>query len=295
MLRLKAHAKINLSLKILGKRPDGFHEIESVMQSVSLSDIITLTEIPSGIQLATTNLRLPSDSRNLAYKAAELFFRKLKVESPSTSLGASRKWKVGGVKIFLKKNIPLAAGLAGGSADAAAVLYGLNKLSTVDRRLSTVELMKLGEEIGSDVPFCLMGGNCTVKGRGDAVKRNMLYSTRDYILVVPEVEVPTKWAYEAWDASQMTNDPLDFARGQMSNEGIRNHLEPVVIKKYPIIQKVKEKLLSLGCTFVQMSGSGPSVFGIAPSGEKIVEEIKKEYPRSYVVRSVRQGIEEINT
>lgn len=274
MLQLKAHAKINLSLKILGKRPDGFHEIESVMQSVSLCDIITLTEIPSGIVLAATNLRLPTNSKNLAYKAAEIFFSAQKTED--------RRQKTG-IKIFLEKNIPLAAGLAGGSADAAAVLYGLNKLSTVNRRLSTVELMKLGEEIGSDVPFCLMGGNCTVKGRGEDVKRNMLYSTRDYILVVPEVEVPTKWAYSSYDE-----------KSKIQNLKSKNDLEAVVIEKYPVIQKIKEKLLSLGCSYVQMSGSGPSVFGISASGEKIVAEMKKEYPRSYLVRSVGQGIEEIN-
>ncbi len=259
MLRVKAYAKINLSLKILGMRPDGYHEIESLMQSVSLHDVITLSETPSGIQLTTTNLRLPTDERNLAYKAAELFPRNT------------------GIKIYIEKNIPVAAGLAGGSADAAAVLYGLNKMT--ECRMSNIELMELGAQIGSDVPFCLTGGNCTVRGRGESVTRNMLHATRSYVLVVPEVKVSTKWAYEAWNGEQ----------------GAKNDLEPVVVKKYPIIQKIKEKLLELGCSFAQMSGSGPSVFGTineSSQGEKIVAEMKKEYPQSFLVQSVDRGVEE---
>lgn len=265
-MRLKAYAKINLSLKIIGKRPDGYHEIDSVMQSVSLCDYVTLSGIPSGIQLTTTNLRLPVDNKNLAYKAAEVFFR-----SRNT-----------GIKIHLEKNIPVAAGLAGGSADAAAVLYGLNQMS--GSPMSHVELVKLGAEIGSDVPFCLVGGNCTVKGRGELVARNMLHVTRNYVLVVPELRVSTPWAYEAWDASQM------------SNEGVRNHLEPVVIKRYPIIQKIKDRLLEFGCSYAQMSGSGPGVFGIVAeksAGEKIVSELKKDYPQSFLLKSVDRGVEEV--
>jgi 4-diphosphocytidyl-2-C-methyl-D-erythritol kinase len=276
VLRIKAHAKINLSLKILGKRPDGFHEIESLMQSVSLYDLLTLTPIPSGIQLATTNLRLPADGRNLAYQAAEVFFR-----ANGLRIG---DW---GIKIYVEKNIPLAAGLAGGSADAAAVLYGLNRMVSEELRMPAAQLMKLGEEIGSDVPFCLVGGSCTVKGRGERVSRNPLPITRYYVLVVPEIEVSTKWAYEAFD--QMTNSEL-----RMPNEGIRNYLEPAVIKKYPIIQKIKEKLLALGCSYAQMSGSGPGVFGVtndASAAEKIAVEMKNDHPRSFFVHSVGAGVE----
>ena len=272
-MRLRANAKINLSLKVLGLRPDGFHALDSVMQSVSLYDVITLTKIPAGIELTTNNLRLPVNAKNLAYRAAEVFFQEV----------GSRGQ---GVKIYLEKNIPLAAGLAGGSADAAAVLYGLNRLTAAG--LALADLLKLGEEIGSDVPFCLTGGNCTVRGRGELVIRNTLNATRAYVLVTPDVEVPTKWAYEAWDA--MTNDKL-----KMTNEG-KNDLEPVVVKKYPVIQKVKDRLKELGCGFTQMSGSGPSVFGVVSSsdqGGRIVAEIKKEYPRAFLVNSVERGVEEI--
>jgi 4-diphosphocytidyl-2-C-methyl-D-erythritol kinase len=248
------------------------------MQSVSLADTITLTEVPSGIQLTTTNLRLPTDRKNLAYKAAELFFesQKLKVKSQNK-----------GIKIYLEKNIPLAAGLAGGSADAAAVLFGLNQLIAPALRVTHYALLELGAEIGSDVPFCLVGGNCTVTGRGEKVARNPLNTNRYFVLVTPDVEVPTKWAYAEWDEENSKS------KSQKSKLSSNNDLEEVVIRKYPVIQKVKERLLELGCRYAQMSGSGPTVFGIVPdqaAGERIAAEMKKEYSRSYAVRSVDSGV-----
>lgn len=276
MLRIKAYAKINLSLKILGKRPDGYHEIDSLMQSVSLCDVVTLTPLPSGIQLTTTNLRLPTDEKNLAYRAAELFFG-----APACRQAGQNR----GIKIYLEKNIPVAAGLAGGSADAAAVLYGLNKMT--ERRMPQAALMEMGAEIGSDVPFCLVGGNCTVRGRGEQVKRNILHATRNYVLVVPDVKVSTKWAYEEYDKI-IVNSPQLIV-------GNSNHLEPIVIKKYPVVQKVKDRLIELGCKYAQMSGSGPGVFGVAGEasrGEKIISEMKKDFPQSYLVQSVDRGVEE---
>lgn len=278
MLRVKAYAKINLSLKILGRRPDGYHEIDSLMQSVSLCDFLSLTPIDEGVQLTTNNLRLTTDGKNLAYKAAEVFIGAMR-----TGAGEPSK----GVKIFLEKNIPLAAGLAGGSADAAAVIYGLNQLITPDSRFSTPDLLKIAAEIGSDVPFCLVGGSCTVKGRGEIVKRNAISVIRNYVIVTPEIEVSSKWAYEEWDRLSNVQGP--------KSQG-RNDLEPVVIKKYQVIQKIKDKLLSLGCSYAQMSGSGPSVFGIAPDlsrSEQIAAEMKKEFARAFAVYSVDRGVETV--
>ncbi|MBI5078411.1 4-(cytidine 5'-diphospho)-2-C-methyl-D-erythritol kinase [Candidatus Saganbacteria bacterium] len=289
MLRIRAYAKLNLSLKILGKRPDGFHELASIMQSISLHDLITLEAIPSGIQLTTDSLQLTTDGRNLAYRAAEVF-QKAGIRNLACRQAGQKSEH--GVRIDLKKNIPLAAGLAGGSADAAAVLYGLNQMLNVQCPMSNVQLMELGSQIGSDVPFCLVGGNCLVKGRGERVRR---LATRNpqpgtyYVLVVPEVEVSTKWAYAAWDAERMSN-----VQCPMSNEGTGNDLEPVVIGKYPVVREIKEKLLNLGCSFAQMSGSGPGVFGEAAervSGEEMVFEMKKEFPKSYLVRAVERGVE----
>jgi len=274
VLQLKAYAKINLSLKILGKRPDGFHEIESVMQSVSLCDHVTLTQIPAGIQLTTSHPQLPTDNRNLAYRAAEIFLKAV----------SSKQKAVSGVKITLEKNIPIAAGLAGGSADAAATLFGLNQMA--GKPLGSSELSELGAEVGSDVPFCLVGGNCLVKGRGENVERRTSKVERSYyVLVVPGIEVSTRWAYEEFDRKSIDSPQLIVGN---------NQLEPVVAKKYPIIREIKEMLLNLGCSSAQMSGSGPSVFGEvkdASAGEKILSQIRSEYPKSYLVNPVPQGVE----
>jgi 4-diphosphocytidyl-2-C-methyl-D-erythritol kinase len=284
VLKLKAYAKINLSLKILGKRTDGYHALDSIMQSISLFDLISLETIPEGIQLTTSNLpagrqgaQLPTDNRNLAYKAAQAMFK---------TINARRKTS-GGVKIDLQKNIPLAAGLAGGSADAAAVIFGLNLMS--GNILQAEELLAVGAQVGSDVPFCLQGGNCRVRGRGEMVERTEDQGvSRYFVLVVPEVEVSTRWAYEAWD-----EESLKFKVQKLK---ILNDLEPIVIEKYPVIQKIKDRLLEAGCLSAQMSGSGSSVFGEISSaqlGEKIVSSLKKEYPNSYFVSTVGRGVEEI--
>lgn len=278
MIKLKAYAKINLSLKISGRRPDGYHELESVMQSVSLFDLISLDLISFGIQLSNSDPQLPIDNRNLAYKAAELFLGR-------ESRVVGHESKISGVNIHIKKSIPIAAGLAGGSADAAAVLCGLNQLA--GNPLPLPELMALGAAIGSDVPFCLTGGNCTVRGRGEVVERNPLGSDRHYTIVVPEVEVSTAWAYKEFDKY--------FSEAPQLIAGKPNYLEPAVIKKYPVIQAIKEKLLELGCSSAQMSGSGASVFGEVDSraqGEKIVSQISREYARAFLVQTVGQGIEE---
>jgi 4-diphosphocytidyl-2-C-methyl-D-erythritol kinase len=286
VLKLKAYAKINLSLKILGLRPDGYHELESIMQSVSLCDNLTLIPIESGIEVTTNNLKLPVDKRNLAYKAAEAYFG-------AKGLGVGDQ----GVKVYIEKNIPLAAGLAGGSADAAAVLYGLNQMVDPSLRIPHSALLDLGAQIGSDVPFCLTGGNCTVKGRGEIVKRNPMTVDRSYIIVVPDIEVATKWAYDVFEQNSKSENrntclPAGTAKQiQNSNIQTRNDLERVVINKYPIVQKIKERLLELGCTFAQMSGSGPSVFGF-PASQAMIDKIQDEFPRSYLAHSVNSGVDE---
>ena len=277
MLKLKAYAKINLSLKIIGKRPDGYHEIESVMQSISLCDRISLETLAAGIQLTTSNSQLPTDEKNLAFKAARALLETTRQKQ--------------GVRIRLEKNIPLASGLAGGSADAAAVLYGLNKL--FGSNLSTNELLELGATIGSDVPFCLVGGTAVVKGKGEVIERRTLnleprtwnLEQKYYILITPPVGVSSKWAYEEWDR-KTPNFQLPTSN---------NDLESIVIGKYPVVGEVKNKLLQLGCAFVQMSGSGSSVFGVVEDpekGKRIALALKREYPNCFLVEKVDRGIEE---
>jgi len=265
-LRLRAHAKINFSLRVFEKRLDGFHNLESIMQSVSLCDYITLTPISSGIEVVCSDPKVPQGKENIAYRAAEL-------------LG-------GKVKIHIEKNIPMAAGLAGGSADAAAVIYGMNQMSKVQSpppEADKVELLELAAQIGSDVPFCLIGGTCLVKGRGEIVEKQMPWPKTYFVLVCPRLEVSAKWAYEEFDRMHL----------EVSSE-IKNDLEPAVVSQHEVIIDIKEKLIKLGCSESQMSGSGPSVFGVVKQkseAEKILVEIKSEFPRSFLVETVDRGVE----
>lgn len=262
-MKLRAYAKLNLSLRIFEKRPDGFHSLESIMQSVSLHDVITLTPIKSSIEVICSDPTVPQGKDNIAYKAAKLFLRD----------------KKSGVKIHIEKRIPMAAGLAGGSADAAAVLTGLND----EFRMTNDELMKLGANIGSDVPFCLTGGTCLVKGRGEIVIKQEPWPKTYFVLVTPSIHVSTKWAYEEFDRLHL-NLP----------EEIKNDLEPAVVSKHDVITEIKEKLVKLGCSEAQMSGSGPSVFGIVKAkarGEEILRAMKEDHPRAYLVETIDKGVE----
>jgi 4-diphosphocytidyl-2-C-methyl-D-erythritol kinase len=266
-MKLKAYAKLNLSLRVFEKRPDGFHSIESVMQSVSLSDLVTLSP-SSGIEVVCDDPKVPQGKDNLAYNAAQLFL--------------GRRDEVRGVRVAIEKHIPMAAGLAGGSADAAAVLFGLNQLITGERRLTIGDLLKLGAQVGADVPFCLTGGTCLVKGKGEIVEKQEPWPKSYFVLVCPDIHVSTKWAYEEFDRMHL-NVPED----------IKNDLEAVVVSRHEVITEIKEKLLSLGCSEAQMSGSGPSVFGVVrPKAEAktIFGKIKDDYPRSFLVETVDKGL-----
>ena len=181
-LTVKAPAKINLFLRVVGRRPDGYHEIESFMQKVELSDELHLFAVGEKISLACPNSSLPEDEGNLVFRAAQLFFK---------TVG-----KQPGVRIVLEKNIPVAAGLGGGSSDAAATLLGLNELWSLG--LSRNELGSLAEQLGSDVPFCLIGGTCFVAGKGEIIERIDM-PDMDVLLVSPGYEMSTKEAYEKAD------------------------------------------------------------------------------------------------
>lgn len=278
-MKIKAYAKINLSLRVFEKRPDGYHSIESVMQSVSLHDLVTLSRIPSGIELTCDDQNIPSDKRNLAYKAAELF------------MGV--RDEVRGVRVDIRKRIPLAAGLAGGSADAAAVLFGLNQLSAAGSRLSDADLIGLGSRIGSDVPFCLTGGTCLVKGRGEVVERQDPWPKTYFILVCPDIQVSSKWAYEEFDNMHLNISGEIYPHAKYFGVGIKNDLEPVVVSRHEVVAEIKERLLGFGCSEAQMSGSGPSVFGMVrqrAEAQDIFEKARDLYPRSFLVETVEQGL-----
>lgn len=277
-LTLKAHAKINLNLKILGFRPDGFHNIDSIMQSISLCDIVTLEEISSGIRLACEDKTVPQGKDNLAYKAAELFIRRLKIAK--------------GINILIEKNIPVAAGLAGGSADAAAVLFGLNEIWKTN--LETGELLTLASEVGADVPFCLIGGTARCMGKGEIIEATKPLAKTWMILIKPEIKVSSEWAYETYDLEIGYEEVSREKPQRLYDLELINDLERVVIKYHPEIREVKGWLLKEGIIAALMSGSGPTVVGFASdqkSARNIFDKAKEEYKSVYLAVTVPRGVE----
>ncbi len=274
-LSLKSHAKVNLFLEVLWKRDDGYHEIESLMQEISLCDNILLEDRLEGITILCPNkeISIPSDHNNLAHKAARLLITKFNIKK--------------GVSITIDKKIPVGAGLGGGSSNAASVLKGLNQLWNIG--LKNRQLQELGAEIGSDVPFFINGKTALVKGRGVKIHTWITVPKTWIILAVPNISVSTKWAYGRLDRELTKNinsarlptlEKLQF-KGIVDN--LFNRLEGVVLKEYPIIETVKEKMTACGARGALMSGTGSAVFGIASSknkaykiAEKISNDLKSE-------------------
>jgi 4-diphosphocytidyl-2-C-methyl-D-erythritol kinase len=253
-LLLDAPAKVNLTLDIKGKRADGYHELETVMHQISLADRITITAIPQGIEVSSNHPELPADETNLAYRAAATLLKKY----PDR----------GGVAIHIDKVIPIGAGLAGGSTDAAAVLKGLNTLYGLD--LSVQELMSIGLEIGSDVPFCVQGGTALARGRGEQLQALPPHIKLFLLLVKPKFSVSTAEVYGQYDSSKVTNSPdtRGFLEGWHHCDMISichamgNVLETVTVALYPEIEQTKTCLVKRGALKALMSGSGPTVVGL---------------------------------
>ncbi len=260
MVRVHGNAKINLTLDILGKREDGYHEVAMVMQSIGLHDTVELERTEKGISLAVDVPGLEADERNLAWKAAALMRERFHLE--------------GGVHIRLAKRIPIAAGLAGGSTDAAAVLRGMNELYGLG--IPEEELCRLGAELGSDIPFCILGGTMLATGRGEMLERLPDLPEMPVVLVKPRISVSTAWAYQNYDAHGAERHPDNEAIQRAIAAGDReavakllcNVLESVTIKKYQEIARYKQMLLEQGAMASMMSGSGPTVFALARSGEQ---------------------------
>lgn len=253
MLYVKAPAKINLTLDVLHKRPDNYHEIEMIMTTVDLSDRIGLMGTAKGIHIQSADRFVPNDSRNLAYQAAQLIKDTYNIKT--------------GVIISLDKKIPVAAGLAGGSSDAAATLKGLNKLWQLN--LSLDELAELGAKIGSDVSFCVYGGTALAKGRGEIIQQLPPPPNCWVILAKPTIGVSTADVYGAFDVRKAQH-PNTQAMIQALEEGdydamcanLGNALESVTLNMYPEVEQIKEQMKKFGADAVLMSGSGPTVFGL---------------------------------
>jgi 4-diphosphocytidyl-2-C-methyl-D-erythritol kinase len=253
-LLVKAPAKINLSLDVLHKRSDGYHEVEMVMTTIDLADRLELVPLEENtIKILSQNRFVPDDQRNLAYQAAQVLKEKLNIKK--------------GVAISIDKVIPVAAGLAGGSSDAAATLKGLNKLWNLG--LSLDELAEIGSEIGSDVSFCVYGGTALATGRGEKIRHIPSPPSCWVILAKPTIGVSTADVYQNLDLKNIQHpntQAMISALEQGSYEGIcrnlGNVLESVTLKMHPEVTQIKNQMERFGADSVLMSGSGPTVYGL---------------------------------
>lgn len=251
---VKAPAKINLSLDVLHKRPDGYHEVEMVMTTIDLADRIELSLLEEDrIVIQSHNRFVPDDQRNLAYQAALLLKEKFQVKK--------------GVVIGIEKTIPVAAGLAGGSSDAAATLRGLNKLWQLGLTLD--ELAVLGAEIGSDVSFCVYGGTALATGRGEIIKQLPVPPTCWVVLAKPFIGVSTAEVYRRLNVDSIQHPSTkEMIRGIEQNDfdkvcrNVGNVLEGVTLSLYPEVAQIKDQMKRFGADAVLMSGSGPTVFSL---------------------------------
>lgn len=254
-LELKALGKINLGLDVLGKRDNGYHDVRMVMQTVYLYDQIRMVKTKEpGIRLNTNLFYLPVNENNLAYRAADLLMKEFGIQE--------------GVKIILDKHIPVAAGMAGGSSNAAAVLFGMNRMFSLG--LSQKELMERGVSLGADVPYCIMRGTVLAEGIGEKLTPLPPMPKCFVLLAKPSISVSTKMVYEKLDSHEIDEHPdID---GIM--EGLKGHnllkvsaclgnvLEKVTVEAYPVIEQIKNTMKKNGALNALMSGSGPTVFGL---------------------------------
>lgn len=256
----RSYAKINLTLDVLEKREDGYHDISMIMQTVSLFDLIIIDKTESGIEISTNLRYLPCNEKNIAYKAADAFFKESGIN--------------GGVKIRIHKNIPVSAGLAGGSGNCAAALTAVNMLYGTP--LSKDKLCAIGASLGADVPYCFDGGTQLAEGIGEILTPLPKMPDAYILLVKPNINVSTGTVYERIDSAPVidrpdTNAMIDALRAQ-SVAGIADNLcnvmEAVTEKMYPVIGGIKQKMILNGALGSVMSGSGPTVFGIFDDFEK---------------------------
>ena len=253
-LLVKAPAKINLSLDVLGKRQDGYHEVKMIMTTIDLADRLELMELAEDrIEILSHNRYVPDDQRNLAYQAAKLLKEKFNVKK--------------GVSITIEKTIPVAAGLAGGSSDAAATLRGLNKLWNLG--LTIDQLAELGAEIGSDVSFCVYGGTAIATGRGEKIEHIKTPPSCWVILAKPHIGVSTADVYGNLKLNRVTHPNVD-KMVDVINAGdykgicdtVGNVLEDVTFAMHPEVARIKAQMKRFGADAVLMSGSRPTVFGL---------------------------------
>lgn len=270
-IELKALAKINLGLDVLGKRENGYHDVRMVMQSIYLYDSVKIEKKDTaGIELTTNLYFLPVGDNNIAYKAAEMLMQEFQLP--------------GGVRITLNKHIPVAAGMAGGSSNAAAVLFGMNRLFGL--KLSKEELMERGVKLGADVPYCIMRGTVLAEGIGEELTVLPAMPKCTVLIAKPPISVSTKVVYEALDAKEIVEHPdIDGLLEGLEQGSLKkvascmgNVLEDVTIPMHPVIAEIKQVMKENGALNAMMSGSGPTVFGLfenkmaARKAQRIIRE-----------------------
>lgn len=253
-ITIDAHAKINLSLDVLKRREDGYHELEMIMQQLALKDIITIEERDTGFTIDSNSKEIPLDQTNLVYKAYNIMAKEFNINK--------------GIHIYIEKNIPVAGGLAGGSADAAAVLKGLNTLWKLN--LKEEQLMDIGLKIGADVPYCIMGGTALAKGIGEKLTRINSFSGRLVLIANPGINISTAYVYNNLKLDKIIDRPktesmlkyIEKGDTELVSREMKNVLETVTIKENPILNTIKEQMITHGALGSLMSGSGPTIFGI---------------------------------
>lgn len=263
-ITIPAHAKINLSLDVLGRKPNGYHELSMIMQEIDLKDIVTITQIHDNnkhIEITCKQSQVPTDESNIVYNTYKLISEKFNIKQS--------------IKVHIEKNIPISAGLAGGSTDAAAVLKALNKLWELG--LSQEELMDLGVEIGADVPFCIMGGTALSEGIGEKLTPLKPFKDKLILLANPGIGVSTADVYKGLDLENLKNRPdigkirsfIEEDQTKNLARDMKNVLESVTCKLHPQIDEIKTTMLDCGALGSLMSGSGATVFGIFEKQEDL--------------------------
>lgn len=278
-LVLESYGKVNLGLDVLYKRDDGYHELNTIMQQISLKDIITIKNNKKGIIIESNNKDLPLDSTNLVYRA----WKKLKEKT-----GIDR-----GIHVNIYKNIPLAAGLAGGSSNAAAILKGLNQLWKLGLR--DKDLRIIGKELGADVPYCIGGGTALAEGIGEKLLKLKSFKGKNILLVNPGIFISTEDVYSKLDLENQKRinikkilEAIEDDNLKTLSENMGNVMEKVVINENPIIGEIKDDMMEYGSLGSLMSGSGPTVFGFFHDEDKLdycEKKLKKKYNKGLVIKA----------
>jgi 4-diphosphocytidyl-2-C-methyl-D-erythritol kinase len=277
----KAYAKINIALDVVGKREDGYHLLKMIMQKIELYDLIIVNRIPKDISITCNKEFIPTDDRNLAYKAAALLLEEAGIN--------------GGVSIDIKKNIPTAAGLAGGSSDAAAVLRAIKGLYNI--QIDNKRLIDIGLKIGADVPYCLTSGTALCEGIGEIITPLKPLKNQILVLVKPSFGVSTKDVYEGLDISKLNIHPninglikaIEDDDIGFIGKNMRNVLENVTLKRYSVLRSIKSEMINHGAIGSMMSGSGPTIFGFFEDmmrAQMCYDKMKTWYKDVFITRTI---------